>query len=306
MNNIISNIKDLEKETFINLKNSKAFNTSRAYDSDFTDFVKFCQSHNLEFMPSNPKAVTLYITHLGKKNKFSTIKRRLSTIKLMHKYKGFHIDINHPLIKENILGIKKKIGTFQKGKKPLLINDLYKILDYMNNNLVNKKLQFIRDKAILTIGFSGGFRRSELVNIYKSDIEFVEEGMKIRIRKSKTDQLGHGLIKAIPYFKKTKYCPVIAAKEWLSECNINQKLLFPYSDKLISLIVKKSIQAIGLESSLYSGHSLRSGFATSVANLGADERSIMQMTGHKSTEMVRRYIKDANLFKNNALNKINL
>ncbi len=306
MNEIISNLKDLEKETFINLTNSKTFNTSRAYDSDFKDFMKFCQSHNLQFMPTNPKAVTLYLTYLGKKNKFSTIKRRLSTIKLMHKYKGFHLDVNHPLIKENVLGIKKKIGTFQKGKKPLLINNLYKIIDILNYNLINKKLQFIRDKAILTIGFSGGFRRSELVNIYKSDIEFVAEGMKIRLRNSKTDQLGQGLTKAIPYFKKTEYCPVIAAKEWLSASNIDEKLLFPYSDKLISLIVKKSIESIGLDASLYSGHSLRSGFATSVANMGADERSIMQMTGHKSTEMVRRYIKDANLFKNNALNKINL
>ena len=306
MNEIISNLKDLEKETFINLTNSKTFNTSRAYDSDFKDFMKFCQSHNLQFMPTNPKTVTLYLTYLGKKNKFSTIKRRLSTIKLMHKYKGFHLDVNHPLIKENVLGIKKKIGTFQKGKKPLLINNLYKIIDILNYNLINKKLQFIRDKAILTIGFSGGFRRSELVNIYKSDIEFVAEGMKIRLRNSKTDQLGQGLTKAIPYFKKTEYCPVIAAKEWLSASNIDEKLLFPYSDKLISLIVKKSIESIGLDASLYSGHSLRSGFATSVANMGADERSIMQMTGHKSTEMVRRYIKDANLFKNNALNKINL
>ena len=304
MNNIIRNIQELEKETFSNFSNSKAKNTSRAYRSDFYDFIKFCKKFSFPFLPSNHKTITLYLTYLGKNNKFSTIKRRLSTIKLMHLYRGFHIDLNHPIIKENLLGIKKNIGIYQESKKPLLINHLYLIIDYLNSNLVNKNLKIIRNKAILLLGFAGGFRRSELVSIFKSDIEFVDEGMKIKLRSSKTDQYGQGFIKAIPYFNKSKYCPVLAIKQWLNCSKKEEKLLFPYSDKLISLIVKKSIESIGLQPNLYSGHSLRSGFATSVANLGADERSIMQMTGHKSTEMVRRYIKEANLFKNNALNKI--
>ncbi len=303
MNDIIKNIEQLEQSTFENLANSKAKNTSRAYSSDYKDFVRFCKIYSFPFMPSNPKIITLYLTHLGKIFKYSTIKRRLSTIKIMHKFKGFHIDLNHPLIKENLIGIKKNIGVYQEGKKPLLINNLYKIIDILDQNTVHKKLYNTRNKAIMLLGFSGGYRRSELVNILKSDIEFVDEGMKIRLRSSKTDQYGQGFVKAIPYFKRAKYCPVLAVKEWLRSSNKEEQLLFPYSDKLISLIVKKSIESIGLQASLYSGHSLRSGFATSVAQFGADERSIMQMTGHKSTEMVRRYIKDANLFKNNALNK---
>ena len=304
MNDIISNIQQLELSTFENLRNSKAKNTSRAYNADYKDFVGFCKRYNFPFMPSNPNTITLYLTHLGKNFKYSTIKRRLSTIKIMHKYKGFHLDLNHPIIKENLIGIKKNIGIYQSGKKPLLINNLYKIIDLLNINIVNKKLLNTRNKAIMLLGFSGGYRRSELVSILKSDIEFVDEGMKIKLRKSKTDQYGLGLVKAIPYFKQSNYCPVLAVKEWLSISKQEEQLLFPYSDKLIALIVKKSIESIGLQASFYSGHSLRSGFATSVANVGADERSIMQMTGHKSTEMVRRYIKDANLFKNNALNKL--
>ena len=105
-------------------------------------------------------------------------------------------------------------------------------------------------------------------------------------------------------YKEKKFCPIETVKEWIEKKKKEEKLLFPYSDKLIALIVKKSIESIGLQPSLYSGHSLRSGFATSTASAGADERSIMQMTGHKSAEMVTRYIKDANLFKNNALNKL--
>ena len=307
MNELVNNLQDLEKETLVNLGSSKSSNTLRAYRSDFYDFEKFCSKYSFKSLPSDPKIVSLYLTNLSKKNKFSTLKRRLASISVIHKIKGFHIDIKHPIIRENLIGIKRKIGSFQKGKKPILINNLYKIIDLINQNKINKKLPSLRDKAILLLGFSGGFRRSELVNLEKSDLEFISEGLKITLRKSKSDQYGQGLVKGIPYFKNTKYCPVIAVQDWLSSSyRQSEKRLFPYSDKTVALIVKKYLNLIGLDSNQYSGHSLRSGFATSTAASGADERSIMAMTGHKSTEMVRRYIKEANLFKNNALNKLNV
>jgi site-specific recombinase XerD len=305
MNEIVSQIKDLEKETYLNLGNSKSTNTLRAYRSDFQHFEKFCSQYSFKSLPTDPKIVGLYLTQLSKISKFSTLKRRLASISVIHKIKGFHLDTKHPIIRENLIGIKRKIGNYQKGKKPILINDLYKIIDLIEKTKVNKYLLSIRDKCILLIGFSGGFRRSEIVSLEKSDLEFVSEGLKITLRKSKSDQYGQGLVKGIPYFKNKKYCPVLAAQEWLSSTHkLNNKLLFPYSDKTIALIVKKYLGLIGLDSKEYSAHSLRSGFATSTAASGADERSIMAMTGHKSTEMVRRYIKEANLFKNNALNKL--
>ena len=307
MNELVNKLQDLEKETLLNLGSSKSINTIRAYRSDFFDFEKFCSKYNFKPLPSDPKIVSLYLTDLSKNSKFSTLKRRLASISVIHKIKGFHIDIKHPIIRENLIGIKRKIGSFQKGKKPILISNLYKVIDLINQNKVNKYLLSIRDKSILLLGFAGGFRRSELVSLEKSDFEFVSEGVKITLRKSKSDQYGQGLIKGIPYFKNTKYCPVIAVQDWLSSSNkIGEKRLFPYSDKTVALIVKKYLGLIGLDSNQYSAHSLRSGFATSTAASGADERSIMTMTGHKSTEMVRRYIKEANLFANNALNKINI
>ena len=307
MNELINKLQLLEKETINNLGSSKSINTLRAYKSDFYDFEKFCSKFGFKSLPSDPKAISLYLTDLSNKSKFSTLKRRLASINVVHKIKGFHIDIKHPIITENLIGIKRKIGSYQKGKKPILINNLYQIIDFINQNQVNTHLQLIRDKAIILLGFAGGFRRSELVSLEKSDLEFISEGLKITLRKSKSDQYGLGLIKGIPYFKNTKYCPVLAVKEWiLSSDNLSDKRLFPCSDKTVALIVKKYLGLIGLDSKQYSGHSLRSGFATSTAASGADERSIMAMTGHKSTEMVRRYIKEANLFTNNALNKINM
>ena len=114
------------------------------------------------------------------------------------------------------------------------------------------------------------------------------------------------MIKGIPYFKNKDYCPVIALKKWLEYSKIKNGKIFPISDKGVALIIKKYAELAGLDSGKYAGHSLRSGFATSAAESGAEERNIMAMTGHKTTQMVRRYIQDANLFKNNALNKIKI
>ena len=302
MNNL-TNIKNLEFETIKNLKNSKASNTLRAYQADFRDFSNFCSQNGFKEMPANPKILSLYLTQLSSTSKYSTLKRRIASIGILHKLKGHYLDTKHPIIVENLMGIKRKFGINQKGKKPLLINDLKLIINVLDNikGNINKRL---RDKAILLIGFSGGFRRSELVNIDYEDLEFVNEGVKIFIKRSKTDQSGEGSIKAIPYFDNEIYCPVKTLKNWLNEQKIKTGKIFNVSDKTIALIIKKYSNLAGFDSNKYAGHSLRSGFATSAAEAGAEERSIMNMTGHKSTEMVRRYIKEANLFKNNALNKI--
>jgi integrase len=166
------------------------------------------------------------------------------------------------------------------------------------------------------LGFAGGFRRSELTNLNYEDLDFVNEGIKINIKKSKTDQFGEGMIKAIPYFNNNEFCPVINLKKMLKICKIDTGGIFrrisksgkilsnSLTDQNVALILKKYLTIAGLDNINFSGHSLRSGFATASAESGADERSIMNMTGHKSTEMVRRYIKESNLFKNNPLNKI--
>ena len=301
MNNLITDVKSLEIETLKNLKNSKASNTLRAYQSDFRDFSAFCVKNGFSSLPTQPKIMALYITHLSKSSKFSTLKRRIASISVLHKLKGHYLDTKHPIIMENLHGIKRTLGTRQKAKKPILINDLKLIIKAIDE-------EKIRDKALILIGFSGGFRRSELVNIHISDIEFVTEGVKILIKRSKTDQSGEGSIKAIPYFDNQEFCPVVALKNYVNKkfSNTNEGKIFNISDKSVALIIKRYAEKAGLDSSKYAGHSLRSGFATTAAEFGAEERNIMAMTGHKTTQMVRRYIQDANLFKNNALNKIKI
>ena len=304
MSELITDVKSLEIETLKNLKNSKANNTLRAYQSDYRDFSLFCSKNGLSSMPTQPKIIALYITHLSKFSKFSTLKRRIASISVIHKLKGHYLDTKHPIIMENLHGIKRTLGSRQKAKKPLLINSLKKIIKAIDQ----EKKERDRDRALILIGFAGGFRRSELVSILKEDVELVDEGVKILIKKSKTDQSGEGSIKAIPYFQNQEFCPVIALKKYmtLKKFNSNSEKIFKLSDKSVALIIKKYAQIAGLDPTKYAGHSLRSGFATTAAEFGAEERNIMTMTGHKTTQMVRRYIQEANLFKNNALNKIEI
>ncbi len=304
MTDLVTDVKNLELETLKNLKSSKALNTLRAYKADYKDFAGFCIKHGFKTMPSEPKIISLYLTHLSQTSKFSTLKRRLASISVIHKLSGHYIDTKHPMITENLMGIKRVKGSYQKAKKPILIKELKSIIDVIDKDKNEKRRS--KNKALILVGFAGGFRRSELVAILYEDIDFVSEGVKIFIRRSKTDQSGEGMTKGIPYFSNKDYCPVIALNKWIQVTQIKSGKIFNMSDKSVALIVKKFAAIAGLDSNKYSGHSLRSGFATSAADLGAEERSIMAMTGHKTTQMVRRYIQEANLFKNNALNKIKI
>ena len=316
MNEIITDIKALQEETLLNLKSSKANNTVRAYKSDFTDFGLFCAKNGFKSLPSEPKIVSLYLTHLSTKDaKMSTLKRRLVSIGVIHRLKGHYLDTKHPSIIENIMGIKRRKGSIQKGKKPILINhlrEIIKVIDEQDKEPIKK----LRDRSIILIGFSGGFRRNEIVSLDYDDLDFVTEGLKINLKRSKTDQYGEGSVKGLPYFDSSKYCPVVTIKNWIETSKIDSGPLFRrftkgsnlsknrLTDQSVALIIKNYLQLAGIDSKNYSGHSLRSGFATTAAESGAEERTIMAMTGHKSTEMVRRYIKEANIFKNNALNNI--
>ena len=318
MNSIITDIKALQEETLLNLQSSKANNTVRAYKSDFNDFGLFCAKNGFKSLPSEPKIVSLYLTHLSTKgSKISTLKRRLVSIGVIHRLKGHYLDMKHPSIIENIMGIKRRKGSSQKGKKPILISTLKKIINVIDEQ--NKEeIKKFRDRSIILIGFSGGFRRNEIVTLDHDDLDFVPEGVRINLRRSKTDQFGEGFTKALPYFDNSKYCPVVSLKKWMEISKIGSGPVFRrfskgsklsenrLTDQTVALLIKQYLQLTGIDSKNYSGHSLRSGFATSAAESGAEERSIMAMTGHKSTEMVRRYIKEANLFKNNALNKIKI
>ena len=141
MGNLVTDVKSLELETLKNLKSSKAANTLRAYESDYKDFGRFCIKHGFKPLPTEPKILTLYLTHLSQTSKFSTLKRRLASISVIHRLSGHYIDTKHPMITENLMGIKRVKGSYQKAKKPILVNDLKSIVDVIDNDKNKKKIQ---------------------------------------------------------------------------------------------------------------------------------------------------------------------
>ena len=280
MNNLITDIKALQEETLLNLKSSKANNTIRAYKSDFNDFGLFCAQNGFKSIPTEPKIVSLYLTHLSTRDiKMSTLKRRLVSVGVIHKLKGHYLDTKHPIIIENIMGIKRRKGSLQKGKKPLLINDL-KILINVIDEYNDEDIKILRDRSIILIGFSGGFRRNEIVSLDYDDLDFVTEGLKINIKRSKTDQFGEGSVKGLPYFDNTQYCPVLSLKNWIEISNINSGPLFRrfsrgsklsenrLTDQTVALLIKKYLKLAGIDNKNYSGHSLRSGLPPQQQSLG--------------------------------------
>lgn len=314
MNNLIYR-RNLEAQTIENIKNSKSLNTNRAYKSDYNHFIDFCKKNGLEYLKPDVKTISIYLTDLSnKKYKYSTIRRRLVSISIANKLSGNYINTKHPAIDENLKSIRRKLGNYQRGKTPILLEELNKIINAIERNESN--IRKIRDKSIILLGFAGGFRRSEIVSLDLEDVEFVKEGIKVLLRKSKTDQFSDGFLKGIPYLKNKNLCAAKSLIEWIDISGIEKGPLFrkiSKSEKLlanrltgqsVALIIKKYTKIARINNINFSGHSLRSGFATVVASLGADERSIMSMTGHKSTTMVRRYIRESNLFNNNALNKL--
>ena len=258
MKELVTDIKKIHEETLNNLKSSKASNTLRAYKSDFKDFGAFCVKHGFNSMPTEPKTVSLYLTYLSSRSKISTLRRRLVSIGVVHKLKGHYLDTKHPIIIENLMGIKRKKGSIQTGKNPILINHLKQIINVIDQEKI-KDIKKLRDKSLLLVGFGGGFRRTELISIDHEDLNFVEEGVKITLRRSKTDQFGEGMIKGLPYFSNKSYCPVINLKNWINLSQIKTGPIFRrfakgsiltshrLTDQSVVLIIKNYLKLAGIE-----------------------------------------------------------
>lgn len=292
----------------------KAEQTISAYESDWNDFFDWCQYVNESPFPAKPETIVNYINNLSSYAKANTIARRISALSENFIAAGLFNDnpCASPLVKGAMKSIRRKIGTYQRGKTPLLKEDLVQIITtFKKNDLID-----LRDKTILIIGFMGAFRRSELANIQYDDLKFSRNGVEIFLPYSKTDQEGHGEVVALPYLHKSYMCPVTILTAWLEKSSIKSGPIFrgftrakklrsaPISDQMINKIVKERVRLIGLDPTDFGAHSLRHGFATSAALSGIEERDIMKQTRHHSVEMVRHYINEADRFQNNPIEKM--
>jgi site-specific recombinase XerD len=287
---------------------AKAENTLKAYRSDWADFTTWCDAQGLTTMPAEPGTVALYLTALIRAGrKHSTVQRRISSISQAHQAARQENPTRSADVKVLMAGIRRAHGTAQEGKAPAVIEDVRLMVRQLPSSLLGD-----RDRALLLVGFAGAFRRSELVSLDVADVNLTRDGAIITLRRSKTDQEGQGRKVGIPYGSHPETCPVRALERWLEVSGIAEGALFRpitrhghmqvdrLSDKAIALVVKRYAEAAGLDSAKYAGHSLRAGLATSAAAAGASERAIMAQTGHRSVNMVRRYIREGSLFRENA------
>ena len=317
MSNIVQiEKKELQKEVESAtkyMKDSLSENTKRAYRIQWEQFSAWCLVRGLDPLPSSPEVVCVFISWMADNGKkVATIARMLSSISKAHRVSGVFLNpVGTEMVKEAFSGIKRQIGSDQARVDPLEIKDVIKIVDSFGVSI-----EGIRNKALLLIGYFGAFRRSELVSVSRKDIKFSDDGVRIKIAKSKTDQEGKGFYKSIPKSSNEKYCPVLALQDWINVAP-ESKFLFCHvegtsgpvkvgkklSDKMIARALQRWAFNLGIKG-WFSGHSMRAGFVTAAAKAGKSNRSIMKMTGHKTYAMVDRYVRLANEFEDNAANDL--
>ena len=283
------------------IRQSRAPNTLKAYASDLEQFSQWGGQ-----LPSSPEQVAQFLAERADHLKPATLSRYVASLAVAHRSMGLDSPTNSELVRSVIKGIRRVKGVAQKAAKPLIKEDLFAVLDTMGDTIKDA-----RDRSLLLVGFAGGFRRSELVGLNVEDVAFVRQGMIITLRHSKTDQEGHGRKIGIP-FGRSKHCPVKATELLLQRTSITQGPIFTsitkgghitpqrLSTNAVADIIQHRVAQAGMNPDGYSGHSLRSGFATSAAMAGVATWRIRKQTGHASDVMLGRYIRDGELFNENA------
>ncbi len=295
------------------IRASKADSTLRGYQSDWKDFCGWCQAHGVCALPAMPETVASYIAECTARLKVGSIQRRLNAITEAHKAIGHESPTHSAIVMNTMKGIRRMLGTAPAQKAPALTDDIRAMVDAADAGLIG-----LRDRALILLGFAGAFRRSELVSLDVGDCVFGRDGLTVLLRRSKTDQDANGRKIGIPYGSNPETCPVRVLQEWLTASAISAGAVFRPLNRhsqiqtarltpgQVARIVKKLAERAGLDPEKYAGHSLRAGHATSAAVAGASERSIMNQTGHRSVQMVRRYIRDGSLFRENSAGKLGL
>jgi integrase len=319
-------LEELRQATEDHIRRSKAPATQRAYASGFGSFELWCHQHGLDSLPAEPDTVALYLTALaGQDAAVATLRMRLVCIAQAHKAAGLPPPTQAETVRRTMSGISRAKGIRQRQVAPLRLSTLQAMLAVTPED----DLLAIRDRAILLLGFAGGMRRSELAALDVEDLTQVDEGLDVLIRWSKTDQEGAGRTIGIPRGRHPETCPVLAIRRWMAIGDIRSGPLFvrilpngrpntKRRDPLgqaspkrltpqgIARVVQRAADRAGLDAREFAGHSLRAGFATEAAAQGASERAIMRQTGHRSVDMVRRYIRDGDRYRDNAASLLGL
>jgi integrase len=283
------------------VRESLAQNTRTAYLSDLNHFESWGGR-----VPATPETIAEYLVQHADVLGVATLNRRLAALSKVHRSRGFGNPTSVEVVKSTVRGLKRTKGTAQRQATPLIKEDLFVVLE-----ATGSRLKDVRDRALLLLGFAGGFRRSELIGLNCDDVVLVRQGLEVTLRRSKTDQNGAGRKIGIPH-GRGRWCPVGALEQWQATSGITEGAIFRPVDRHdrvgskrlsgegVCLVVRERVQAAGIDPKGFSGHSLRAGLATSAAQAGVSSWKIRQQTGHSSDAMLARYIRDGQLFRGNA------
>ena len=308
----VPGLEELIEKTKKFVASAKSPATLKAYRNDWRDFETWCSLHNLPSLPSTPETIALYIADQASTRAVGTITHRLTSITKAHQAAGLKespASTRNFIVGETLKGIRRVLGTEQQGKDPLLADDIRRIVAAAPDSVLG-----LRDAALILVGFAGAFRRSELARIFVSDLSFDQKnGVVIDLRVSKTDQEGAGRKVGIPFGSHPDTCPVLALQAWLEAAKITEGPVFRRVDRngnpsrrrglhkdSIGKLLKRAAARASMNVDPLGGHSLRAGFVTEAAMNGVREFVIMKQTGHKTEKTLRRYIRNGELFRENA------
>ncbi len=298
------------------LRASRAAGTRSAYASDWKQFTAWIESHGLAPLPADPRMIALWISHMARalKRKPASIQRMLTAIGTIHRSAGYLNPCDQEIVRDEMRGIANTLGVRPKRAAPLLIPHLEAIVASMGDGL-----RAARDRAIVLVGWSGAMRRSEVAALQAEDLTFLDKGVSVLIRRSKTDQQGKGEHVALFYATRTALCPVRAVQDWMRQARVTEGPLFlrlsshraepqiiadPLSPEMIRYIVQTWTTRAGVQpeqiGAVFSAHSLRAGFITEAARNGKAEWTIAKQSRHKSADVLRSYIRVADTFEGNA------
>lgn len=292
---------------------SRAENTTRAYRTGWAQFDEWCGRHERTSLPAEPETVALYVADLAARRKPATIDARLAAISAAHRAAGHESPTKAEAVRLVRRGARRKVGTAQRRVRPVRVEELRAMVAHCGDHPAG-----YRDRALLLVGFAGALRRSELVALEVDDVTESADGLTLRLRRSKTDQEGAGRLVGVPYGSNPATCPVRAWRRWREVSGIATGPAFRPVDRKgrvganrlgdgsVAAIVKRHAAAAGIDPESVAGHSLRAGLATAAAEAGVPERIIAATTGHKGTAMLRRYIREGSLFRENAAGAVGL
>lgn len=296
----------IEAAVAVFIRASQADNTQRAYAADWRAFETWCLDNRKDSLPADPLTVAAYLAALAENRgrKLSTIRRRCAAIAHMHRSNDYESPTSHAGVKATLNGIARTLGARPAKKAALTVELVARTIRKVPTDVLG-----LRDRALLLLGFAGAFRRSELVAIDVTDIARHARGLVVTIGRSKTDQLGAGMVKAIPHGKRLRVAEAIDA--WLIAARIVDGPVFRalrgqrvlptrLTARQVARIVKKRAAAAGLDPALFAGHSLRSGFLTSADDHGASLTKAADHAGHKKLDTTRGYMQTGDAFRDHA------